>query len=157
MAPPRTLVRYEQIRRTEPTNTDPLDDGKFAKGRYFQADCLVTDVIGEFVYITGPAVAGVPQVTKVDIQTFGKYPSTGMIIEKSTTTRCMIIVFGEVEVSPSVLIPGRPYFIGLDGMFTNIPPLPAPGTRAAIQAVGTAIDTGRLLLNVHPQLFLRSG
>lgn len=157
MAPPRTLVRYEQIRRTEPINTDPLDDGKLAKGRYFQADCLVTDIIGEFVYITGPAVAGIPQVTKVNIQVYGMYPSVGLIIEKSTTTRCMVMVFGEVEVLPATLVPGRPYFIGLSAMITNIPPAPAPGTFAAIQAIGTAIDTGRLLLNVHPQLFLHAG
>jgi hypothetical protein len=80
-----------------------------------------------------------------------------MIVEKATTTRCLVQVLGEIAVSPAILVPGRPYFIGLDSLLTNIPPAPAPGTRAAVQAVGTAIDDGRLLLNVHPQLFLRAG
>ena len=134
-----------------------MDEGKFDKGRYFKANCLVSDVIGTFVYITGLAVSGVPQVTQVDIQTFGKYPAVGMIFEKPTTTLCTVIVFGEVDILSPTLIPGRPYFIGFDGLITNVPPAPGPGTYAAIQSIGTAIDDGRLLLNVHPMMFLRSG
>lgn len=156
MAGPRTLVRFSQVRRTEKVDST-ADEALMALGRYFQADCLASDVVGMFVYVTGSAVLGIPQVTKVDIQIFGKYPAVGMIIEKSTATRCLVQVFGEIAVSPAALVPGRPYFVGLDGTLTNIPPAPAPGTRAAIQAIGTAIDDGRLLLNVHPMLFLKSG
>lgn len=156
MTPPRTLIRFSQVRRTERVDS-PSDESQMALGRYFQADCQVSDAIGMFVYITGPAVSGIPQVTKTDIQTYGKYPAVGIIVEKSTTTRCLVQVFGEVEVSPAALVPGRPYFVGFDSLITNLPPIPLPGTFSAIQAIGTAIDTGRLLLNVHPQLFLKSG
>jgi hypothetical protein len=156
VAGPRTLVRFSQVRRTEKVDST-ADEALMALGRYFQADCLALDVVGMFVYVTGSAVLGIPQVTKVDIQTYGKYPAVGMIVEKPTATRCLVQAFGEIAVLPAALIPGRPYFVGLDSLLTNIPPAPAPGTRAAIQAVGTAIDDGRLLLNVHPMLFLRSG
>lgn len=156
MAGPRTLIRFSQVRRTEKVDST-ADEALMALGRYFQADCQSSDVIGMFVYVTGSAVSGIPQVTKVDIQTFGKYPAVGLIVEKATATRCLVQVFGEIGVSPAILVPGRPYFVGLDSMLTNVPPAPAPGTRAAIQAIGTAIDDGRLLLNVHPSLFLRSG
>ena len=40
---------------------------------------------------------------------------------------------------------------------TGHKPVALVGGFVAVQAVGTAIDYGRLLLNVHPQLFLRSG
>lgn len=156
MSPPRTLIRFSQVRRTERVDS-PADESQMALGRYFQADCQTSDTIGMFVYVTGAAVLGIPQVTKVDIQTYGMYPAVGIIVEKSTTTRCLVQVFGELEVSPALLVPGRQYFVGLDSVITNIPPAPSPGTMAAIQAIGTAIDTGRILLNVHPQLFLRSG
>jgi hypothetical protein len=153
----RTLIRHSQLRRTEPVDYGTLDDEYFSRGRYFAADCLPTDTNGQFVYITGPAVGGWPQVTKVDISTNGMYPAVGVLIEKDTPTRCMVHVIGEFAVSPANLIPGKPYFIGADSMLTHIPPVALVGGFVAVQAVGTAIDYGRLLLSVHPQLFLRSG
>ena len=152
----RTLIRFSQVRRTERVDS-PADEAQMALGRYFQADCQATDDVGVFVYVTGPAVSGVPQVTKADIQTPGKFPAVGIIVEKSSSTRCLVQVRGEIEVSPAALVPGQPYFVGLDSVITNIPPDPAPGIVAAIQSIGTAIDTGRLLLNVHPNLYLHKG
>lgn len=156
MSGPRTLLRFSQVRRTERVDS-PADEGQMALGRYFQADCLSSDAVGTFVYPAGLAVAGVPQVTKVDLLTMGKFPAIGMIVEKSSATRCLVQARGEVEVSPAVLIPGHSYFIGLDGLLSDGPPVPGSGTRAAIQCVALAFDVGRLLLNVHPTVFLRSG
>jgi len=152
----RTLVRASQIRRSDGVASS-ADEGQVTLGRYFSADCLLADAIGSFVRITGVAVAGIAQVATVNIAITGQYPAVGVIIEKSTTTRCLVQVIGELQVSPPTLIPGRPYFIDVDGTITDVPPVPASGTVVAIQAIGTAIDIGRLLLNVHPQLFLRGG
>lgn len=124
------------------------DESQKALGRYFQANCLSTDDFGMFVYVTGPAIGGVPQVAKADIMTAGKYPAVGVIVEKSSATLCLVHVLGELDVSPAILTPGRPYYVGLDAFLTSTAPTAAPG----IQAVGTSIDIGRLMLNVHPQL-----
>lgn len=153
----RTLIRHSQLRPTEPVDYGALDEEYFSRGRYFAANCSSTDINGQFVYITGPSIGGLPQVTKVDISTSGMYPAVGVLIEKNTPTRCTVHVIGEFAVSPANLIPGKPYFIGSDSMLTHIPPVALVGGFVAVQAVGTAIDYGRLLLNVHPQLFLRSG
>lgn len=128
-----------------------------ALGRYFRANCLSSDAVGVFVYISGPAVGSIPQVTQVDITVSGKFPAAGIIVEKSDPTTCLVQVRGEVEVSPAALVPGKPYFVGLDGVITNLPPAPLPGVTAAIQSIGIAIDTGRLHLNVHPNLYLHKG
>lgn len=152
----RTLIRFSQVRRTERVDS-PADEAQMALGRYFRANCLSTDAVGIFVYVTGPSVGGVPQVSQVDITVPGKFPAVGIIVEKSDPTTCLVQVRGEIEVSPAALVPGRPYFVGLDGVITNLPPAPLPGVTAAIQSIGTAIDLGRLLLNVHAQLYLHKG
>lgn len=150
----RTLIRYKQVRRVDGSDSD---ESEMADGRAFIADCLVSDVVGMFVYITGPAVLGIPQVTCADISTIGKYPAVGVITEKTTVTRCFVQVLGELEVIPSDLDPGKAYFVGTNGHMTNVPPVPVISGKVAIQTIGVAIDTGKLLLNVHPAIFLRSG
>lgn len=120
----------------------------------FPADCQPSDTVGMFVYVTGPEVAGIAQVTKVDITTTGKYPAVGVIVSKSSPTRCLVRVTGEY-VTSIALTPGKPYFVSLTGSLTAVPPVPGAG-RAAVQVVGTAIGINRLRLIVFPQLFLKS-
>ncbi len=148
----RTLIRYKQVRRADGSGND---ESQMVDGRAFAADCLVSDVVGMFVYVTGPAILEIPQVTCTDITTTGKYPAVGVIIEKSTSTRCFVQVLGELDTS--ALDPGKTYFVGADGFMTSLPPIPTPLGKVAVQAIGVALDTGRLLLNVHPAIFLRSG
>jgi hypothetical protein len=155
---PRTLVRYEQIRRVEPTGTVPLDDAALLKGRTFLADCQPTDIVGNCVIVTGPAVLGMPQVTKVDIKTTGlTQASIGIIAEKSSATRCLVMSFGELAVLPALLIPGKHYWIGDDSNPTSVLPVPDPGQKIACQIIGSAIDTGRLLINPERRPTIRSG
>jgi hypothetical protein len=150
------LLRFSQVRRTERVNA-PATEEAMALGRYFQADCQAGDVVGNFVYVTGAGVLGVPQVTKVDVLTTGKYPGVGMIIEKSTATRCVVQGWGEIAVSPAILVPGKVYWIGTDSNLASTPPMAGPGGKAAVQPVGVALDAGRFLVNAHPTLFLRAG
>lgn len=146
----RTLMRYSQVRRVERVDS-PADDSGFVQGRYFQADCPATDTVGNFVYVTGPSSSGVVQVAKVDIKTEGMFPAVGMIIEKTSITRCLVIVFGEVAITPAILTPGRRCWINDDGVLTDTFPQPAIGERLATQSAGYAIDTGRLLINLEPR------
>lgn len=128
-----------------------------AAGNRFAADCLATDAIGDFVRVTGPAVLLFPQVTKVDIKVAGQFPAVGMLIEKTSLTRCTVLVRGEVEVSPPVLIEGKTYWIDTDSQITSTMPLAGSGERVATQRVGYAITNERLIVSVDQSITVRTG
>lgn len=123
----------------------------------FVADCLATDIIGDFVRATGPAVLGIPQVTKADIKVAGRFPAVGMIITKDTATRCVVLVRGEVEVSPPMLTESAVYWVGADSQITDTLPLAGIGERVATQQVGYAITNARLVLSINPLVTVRTG
>jgi len=143
----RTLIRYSQVRRTEPESG--ANDLDFAKGRAYEADCLAADVAGKFVYVTGPEVAGIPQVSTVDITNPAKMPSVGMIVAKTTATRCTVQTVGETSLF--VTVPGGRYFIDVAGVATNSPPTPVTG-EIFQQLIGVGLESSRLLLNFNGQL-----
>jgi hypothetical protein len=114
----------------------------------FIADCLPSDVIDHCVYITGPSIVGIAQVTRVDPKTTGLVkPSIGVITAKASGTRCTVTVLGEVVVSSVVLAPGLPHWVGPDGKPTPTLPVPDPVGKIACQVIGTALDATRLLVN----------
>lgn len=157
MAPPRTLVRYEQLRSVESVAAPYLDEAKYAKGRYFIADCLPSDAVGNCIVFSGAAVLGIPQVTKTDIKTVGlTNASVGIIAEKHTTTRCVVMTFGELEIVSGSLFPGKNYWIGEDSNPTHILPIPDFGGKIACQIIGSAIDTTRLLINPERRCTIRT-
>jgi hypothetical protein len=121
----------------------------------FEANCLVTDVVNAAARITGPAIAGLKQVTTCDISAAGGYPAVGLILSKSSPTRCTVQTSGAFAVGP--LVPGATYFVGFTGQ-PALAPLPPSGSGfAAIQSLGVALDVGVLQLSVSPTRFLRSG
>lgn len=143
-------------------NDDFVSEGvlslnELTRAHSFYADCLATDAVGMAAYVTGPAVLGIPQVTKVDITSPGNYPAVGIIAQKLSATRCVVQVVGELSLSPTILLPEKTYFVGLDSRPTPTPPTAPVGGRASIQAVGVAIDTDRLFLTVTPTRFIRAG
>ena len=126
--------------------------------QFFLADCLATDAIGDPVIVTGPSVLSFPQVTRVDIKTTGlTKPSVGVISEKSTPTRCKVITLGEFTYSPATLVPGKPYWAAYGGGLTDVIPTPDPAGKIACQVIGTAIDTGRLIVNPERRPTIRTG
>lgn len=135
--------------------TFSLED--LTQGRTFIADCLATDVVGHFVYTTGPEVAGIAQVSRVDIKVSGKYPTIGLIISKATSTRCVVLNFGEITISPPTLSPGKTYWVGTDSKATDVLPVPGVGERVATQAIGYAITAARLVIQPDRQLIIRTG
>lgn len=142
----KTLLRYSRMRRTEPQTG--ADDSLFAKGRAYEADCLAGDAIGNFVYVTGPEVSGLPQVSTVDVTDASKVPAVGVIVEKSTATRCVVQVIGETSIFTTV--PGDRYFISTSGTATNVPPTPS-GSDLYQQLVGVGLESSRLLLSFNGQ------
>jgi len=126
--------------------------------QFFLADCLATDAIGDPVIVTGPSVLTFPQVTRVDIKTTGlTKPSVGVISAKSTPTRCKVLTLGEFAFVPNTLIPGKPYWAAYGGGLTAVVPTPDPAGKIACQVIGTAIDTGRLIVNPERRPTIRIG
>lgn len=104
----------------------------------YEADCLASDSPGDCVRITVPSVGGIRQVTKIDPTAVG-FPQifAGIIVSKSTLTRCTVQRSGDYSVPYSVgLAPA--FFVGLDGRLLA-PPLPVDGL--VWQAVAIGVDT----------------
>lgn len=150
---PRSFIRYSQLRRTDRVDVN-ASDAPYALGRYFEADCLSSDDVDDCVYVTGPDVGGVAQVSKVDPRNISTMPMVGIIVEKSTTTKCLVQTFGEVHLS-QILVPGKRYFVGTSGTpDVNIPTALVGGV-AAVQPIGTALDEDRLLLLPNMNMIIR--
>jgi len=134
--------------RPETTDLDAVDfmgsEDAYARGRYFHADCPATDAIGDFVRISADDVADIFQVSKVDITDASTMPAIGLIISKSSATRCFVLTFGVYETTG--LVPGQRYWVGFDGQLTGSLPIPpSPGTAVA-QAIGYALSDTELLI-----------
>lgn len=125
-------------------------------GETLQADCLATDLVGDFVYITGDPVAGFYQVTKVDITDSSNLPTIGVIINKSSTTRCTVQRFGIVDVStwpsPPTLNANSNYWIGFDSQISDSVPVPVAGI-SLVQMVGKALSPTEMLLIVGANVY----
>lgn len=120
-------------------------DSRFALGISFEADCLATDDVGHFVYITGPGA-----VTKVDIEVASTMPSIGPIVEKISTTRCRVQTIGEYWTAET-LVPGTRYWISGISKLQGTPPTPAPASYIMAQVVGVALEENKLILRPDMQ------
>jgi hypothetical protein len=122
----------------------------------YEATCPASATIGEFVYVTGPAVSGVLQVATVDITDLATLPAFGIITDKATSTSCTVRVSGEF-ISTDTLTPGIRYFIGVDGKPSDTMPNPIVGGKAGVQAAAYALDTNKLLLTLDQIPIVRVG
>ncbi|HUX16555.1 MAG TPA: hypothetical protein VMW52_08775 [Phycisphaerae bacterium] len=143
--PTRTLLRSRQIRADLATLDTDRDEEKLLRGRYFEADCLAADAVEDLVYIRANKSGGFFQVEKVDIQAPATMPAIGMILEKSTSTRCFVQVFGIIELSG--LVVGDRYWVGADSQIAASPPTRVVGVQVIAQVVGVALSGTELLFN----------
>jgi len=140
----RTLVPHKGIKRVDKRD----DDFKFALGDYFPAVCPASVALGQFVYFT--AVGATPPVAVADPLNPAKMPAAGQVVEKASSTTCVVLVRG-LSTEPAAFVydvapPTNVYFIGLDGFPTNdAASLRAAGAR--LQVVGQGFPSGGLLLN----------
>lgn len=154
----RTRIRHKDMRQLTP-NTPARDVGEeqTSRGRYFEADCLAADAVGDFVRISGAPVSGFFQVSKVDITDPSHTPTAGIITEKATSTRCFVVRFGLVDVSsfpsPPTLVPQGKQWIGLDSRLSAS--VPASGIT---QLIGHALSaTEFLILEGSPPFDVKDG
>jgi len=111
-----------------------------------EAICQASDVIGRCVYISGPEVGGKYQVSTVDPQNGSKIPSIGVIVEKLTSTTCIVQLSGALKDIVTGLTPGKALFVGAGGILSHS--LPSPGISFAyVQPMGVAVDSNALLLS----------
>lgn len=118
----------------------------------FDADCPASLAVGDWVYITGPAVVGVYQVAKADITDPLKVPAVGVAVTKLTTTTATIQWEGEVTVFGG-LTPRRVYYLQANGTIGLAPP---SGSSNYVQRVGVALDSGALLVSLNLGLMRRT-
>lgn len=149
MTPPRTYIRHQDVRLLLPTDLDvDQSEEAFASGRYFEADCLGTDAIGDFIYFTANPVSGYYQVAKVDVTDPATIPSPGVIVQKTNPTRCFVQMFGVMAATGLVM--NQPYWIGANAQLSDSPPPRQGGLIVYSQVIGIGMSGTELLL--RPQL-----
>jgi len=137
---PKSLIRYEQVRRRGAQPDVQGTDASFAEGRYFDANCLASDAINQFVRVTGNTL-GLPNVTKVDPSDSTKMPAVGVIVQKATATTCLVQVLGQIT-SFSPVVAGTWYYVAPTAFPSSVP----PALPAISQVIGVGLGTTRLLL-----------
>jgi len=109
------------------------------------ANCLATDNVGDVVYVTGDAIGGKFQVSRVDITDPLKVPGVGLITSKSAPTDCKILRYGVIGVP--ALTTGKIYFVGSNGRPTDVRPVALPGGKVFVQVMGVAMASSLLLVS----------
>ena len=110
------------------------------------AFCLSSDSVGRFVYISGDRVGKTYTVCTVDPLVRAKMPAIGLIIQKYTTTKCVVQLFGEVRGIFTGLTPGHYVFIGLSGELVSAPVDPPVGRFLFHQMAGIAFASDVVFL-----------
>lgn len=118
----------------------------------FEVDCPSDLQVRDWVYVTGPAVAGRYQVAKADVSDPLKVPAVGLVTEKPTSTTAVVFWEGEVN-GFSGLAPRRVYYLQPDGAIALTPP---SGGGFYVQRVGTALDSNVLLVALNLGLIKRA-
>ena len=122
------------------------------------AKCLSTDVVGKCVYISGPDISGVYQVSTADpLDGATKMPAFGIIISKSSATECQVQVSGELKGIFSSLTPGRVVFVAVGGSITQAIPTPPLSQLAYIQSMGVALTSNVVLVMPDFSIIKRQG
>ncbi len=109
-------------------------------------NCLITDAVGDLVYITGDPVGGLLQVTKGDPNVAGKHPVVAVIVEKITDTECTVQFDGRTPDIYVGLTSGELYWLGATGVPSLSPVSAAP------QAIGIAVSALSISLNFDEDL-----
>lgn len=127
-----------------------------SEGLLATATCTAGEAVGDLVYIAGNKVGADYNVRKADITDFTKMPAVAVVIHKISPTKAVIQFGGEVGLF-SGLTPGHVYWVSDAGTPTATPPLPGLGQRKYQQAVGVAVDSGRIKLEFLKDLKTRVG
>jgi hypothetical protein len=124
----------------------------------FVAKCQLTDVVGNCVYISGPAIGDTYQVTTAEPRDGAtKMPAMGVIIEKTAPTDCVVQVGGEMKGVAGGLTPGKVVFVAVNGTLTHVIPTALVGQLAYIQSMGVAVSGDVVLVDPNFAIIKRRG
>jgi len=113
----------------------------------FSAICLSSDTIGDVVYISADKSGSFYEVAKVDIFTTTKMPAIGIIIQKLTSTTCIVLSIGEVVGLYTGLTPNSTLFADLlSRLSESAPSAPLTGI-ALVQAMARSLSSDTILVN----------
>lgn len=110
-----------------------------------RAYCFNVDIVGDIVYIMGPKVGDLYQVTKTDIDDPAKMPAVGIIIGKVNATECVVQTGGIIRGIYGALTPGVRLFVGSDSRPKYTYTRPSSGLRM-VQRIGTAISVTDIIV-----------
>lgn len=116
------------------------------------ADCQAADGVGSLVYITGDRVGEFYQVATADPSDRVKMPAVGMIVQKMTSTTCVVQFRGDVEDVYSALTPGELLFAGDGGGLDDEMPVPSGGSPRYVQSVGASIASN--VVRLEPNMMM---
>jgi hypothetical protein len=104
------------------------------------AECLSSNVVGDWIYVRDAVLAGKYQVDKADPGNSGKVPAAGIIVEKINSTNCKVQWSGKLKGVVEGLTPGLTIYLGADGRTSHTPDPTTP------QPLGVAIDVNEILI-----------
>ena len=125
--------------------------------QFFEANCLATDVPGDFVRVSAPDMGEGATVTAVDIRDSAKMPTLGILVSKSSDTVCTVQRYGRFDMASlgvTNLIAGKRYFVGLDSrILLGIPSAEtSPSGYVMVQPIGVAV--GPSVIDLRPDLWM---
>lgn len=119
---------------------------KRAISELVQADCPATHDVKDVVRISADEVGGIYQVEKVDIDDPLTHPLLGVIVQKLTSTRCVVQIGGEIKGLYTGLTAGEQLFVDASSRLTHsVPSRPATGVRS-VYPMAIALANSTLLL-----------
>lgn len=110
-----------------------------------QADCLVTDIVGACVCIIGTKIGARYQVTTALANDPSRRPAVGVIVKKTSSTKCHVQFHGPLRGIYTGLSTGRVYYLGLTGTLV-LPGHPSFPLDGSLQQLGVATAVDELLL-----------
>jgi hypothetical protein len=112
------------------------------------ASCLVTDLLGDIVKVTGPRTGNLWSVTKIPSNLISPTArAVGVIIKKTAPTSCFVQFHGPTPfVVYTSLTAGLPYVVGTDARPATLGDLNYPPPSHLIQGIGTATSNDELLV-----------
>lgn len=106
----------------------------------FEADCAAGDVVGDPVIVSAPdTVSSFPTNIYPDL-------CVGIIKEKLTTTRCVVVIGGILKNITTGLTANKAVFVSDTGGLTTTPP-----TTGHLQIMGTALSSTDMVVNVSQE------
>jgi len=116
------------------------------------ADCDASNAVGDCVYPTGTRVSGKLQVALADPRDATKSPAFGVIVEKLTSTTCVVRTRGELDGVYSGLSIGAMVWLDLNGLLTqnNATIVALSGGEVIVQSMGIATDVD--LVQLRPEM-----